>query len=32
MGKRVNSPSLKYLGWVTFGVMTAAKLGVIITS
>jgi NRAMP (natural resistance-associated macrophage protein)-like metal ion transporter len=32
MGKRVNSPSLKYLGWVTFGVMTAAAIGMIITS
>jgi Mn2+/Fe2+ NRAMP family transporter len=32
MGKRVNSPSLKYLGWVTFAVMTAAAVGMIITS
>jgi Mn2+/Fe2+ NRAMP family transporter len=32
MGKRVNSPLLKYLGWVTFGVMTAAAAGMIITS
>ncbi len=27
MGKRVNSPLLKYLGWATFGVMTAAADG-----
>jgi NRAMP (natural resistance-associated macrophage protein)-like metal ion transporter len=32
MGKRVNSPLLKYIGWVTFGVMTAAAVGMIITS
>jgi NRAMP (natural resistance-associated macrophage protein)-like metal ion transporter len=32
MGKRVNSPLLKYLGWATFGVMTAAAAGMIITS
>lgn len=32
MGKRVNSPALKYLGWATFGVMTAAALGMLITS
>jgi Mn2+/Fe2+ NRAMP family transporter len=24
MGKRVNPPLLRYLGWATFGVMTAA--------
>lgn len=32
MGKRVNPPLLRYLGWATFGVMTAAALGMIITS
>jgi Mn2+/Fe2+ NRAMP family transporter len=32
MGKRVNSPLLRYLGWATFGVMTAAAVGMIITS
>jgi Mn2+/Fe2+ NRAMP family transporter len=32
MGKRVNSPLLKYLGWATFGVMTAAAVAMIITS
>jgi hypothetical protein len=32
MGKRVNSPLLRYLGWATFGVMTVAAVGMIITS
>jgi hypothetical protein len=32
MGKRVNSPLLRYLGWATFGVMTTAALGMIIAS
>jgi NRAMP (natural resistance-associated macrophage protein)-like metal ion transporter len=32
MGKRVNSPVLRYLGWATFGVMTAAAAGMIFTS
>jgi len=32
MGKRVNSPLLRYLGWATFGVMTAAAVGMIIAS
>jgi Mn2+/Fe2+ NRAMP family transporter len=32
MGKRVNSPLLRYLGWATFGVMTAAAVGMILTS
>jgi NRAMP (natural resistance-associated macrophage protein)-like metal ion transporter len=32
MGKRVNPPLLRYLGWATFGVMTAAAVGMIITS
>jgi NRAMP (natural resistance-associated macrophage protein)-like metal ion transporter len=32
MGNRVNSPSLKYLGWATFGVMTAAAVGMLLTS
>jgi hypothetical protein len=30
MGKRVNSPLLRYLGWATFGVMTAAAVGMIL--
>ena len=32
MGKRVNPPLLRYLGWATFGIMTAAAVGMIITS
>jgi hypothetical protein len=32
MGNRVNSPLLRYLGWATFGLMTAAAAGMIITS
>jgi NRAMP (natural resistance-associated macrophage protein)-like metal ion transporter len=32
MGKRVNPTLLKFLGWTTFGVMTAAAVGMIITS
>jgi NRAMP (natural resistance-associated macrophage protein)-like metal ion transporter len=32
MAKRVNPPLLRYLGWATFGVMTAAAVGMIITS
>ncbi len=32
MGKRVNPPVLRYLGWATFGVMTAAAVGMIVTS
>ena len=32
MGKRVNSQLLRYLGWATFGVMTAAAVGMLITS
>jgi Mn2+/Fe2+ NRAMP family transporter len=32
MGKRVNPPLLRYLGWATFGVMTAAAVGMLITS
>jgi NRAMP (natural resistance-associated macrophage protein)-like metal ion transporter len=32
MGKRMNSPLLRYLGWATFGIMTAAAAGMIITS
>jgi NRAMP (natural resistance-associated macrophage protein)-like metal ion transporter len=32
MGKQVNSPPLKYLGWATFGVMTAAAVGMLVTS
>ena len=32
MGKRVNPPLLKYLGWATFAVMTAAAVGMIVTS
>jgi Mn2+/Fe2+ NRAMP family transporter len=32
MGKQVNSRLLNYLGWATFGVMTAAALGMLIAS
>jgi NRAMP (natural resistance-associated macrophage protein)-like metal ion transporter len=32
MGKRVNPPLLRYLGWATFGVMTAATVSMIIRS
>jgi Mn2+/Fe2+ NRAMP family transporter len=32
MGNRVNPPLLRYLGWATCGVMTAAAVGMIITS
>src|ERR1700737_2136255 len=32
MGKRVNPSLLRYLGWTTFAVMTAAAAGMIITS
>jgi NRAMP (natural resistance-associated macrophage protein)-like metal ion transporter len=32
MGKRVNPPLLRYLGWATFGVMTAAAVGMLVTS
>ena len=32
MGKRVNSPLLRYLGWATFAAMTAAAVGMIITA
>jgi NRAMP (natural resistance-associated macrophage protein)-like metal ion transporter len=32
MGMRVNSPPLRYLGWATFGIMTAAAVGMLITS
>jgi len=32
MGKRVNPTLLKFLGWTTFGVMTSAAVGMIITS
>jgi Mn2+/Fe2+ NRAMP family transporter len=32
MGKRVNPPLLRYLGWATFGVMTAAAVGMFTTS
>jgi Mn2+/Fe2+ NRAMP family transporter len=32
MGKRVNPPLLRYLGWATLAVMTAAAAGMIITS
>jgi NRAMP (natural resistance-associated macrophage protein)-like metal ion transporter len=32
MGKGVNPPPLRYLGWATFGVMTAAAVGMFITS
>ena len=32
MGNRVNPPLLRYLGWATFGIMTAAAVGMIFTS
>jgi Mn2+/Fe2+ NRAMP family transporter len=32
MGKRVNPPLLKYLGWGTFGIMIAAAVAMLITS
>ena len=32
MGKHVNSPALRYLGWATFLVMTAAAAGMLVTS
>jgi Mn2+/Fe2+ NRAMP family transporter len=32
MGEQVNSPVLRYLGWATFMVMTAAAAGMLITS
>ena len=32
MGKCVNPPLLRYLGWATFGIMTAAAVGMIMTS
>ena len=32
MGKRVNPPVLRYLGWATLAIMTAAAVGMIITS
>jgi NRAMP (natural resistance-associated macrophage protein)-like metal ion transporter len=32
MGARTNSPLLKYLGWATFAVMTAAAAGMLFTS
>ncbi len=32
MGNRVNSPLLRYLGWATFVIMTAAAVGMITTS
>jgi Mn2+/Fe2+ NRAMP family transporter len=31
MGQRTNSPLLKSLGWVTFAIMTAAAVGMLIT-
>jgi Mn2+/Fe2+ NRAMP family transporter len=32
MGKRVNPLLLRYLGWATLGVMTAAAVGMLVTS
>src|ERR1035437_3904763 len=32
MGKRVHPPLLRYLGWATFAIMTAAAVGMFITS
>jgi len=31
MGKHVNSPVLRILGWITFSIMTAATLGMLVT-
>jgi Mn2+/Fe2+ NRAMP family transporter len=32
MGEHVNPPLLRYLGWATLAIMTAAAVGMIITS
>ncbi len=32
MGARVNSPALRYFGWITFVVMLAAAVGMLVTS
>jgi Mn2+/Fe2+ NRAMP family transporter len=32
MGARVNPPVLRYLGWITFAVMVAAAVGMLVTS
>jgi Mn2+/Fe2+ NRAMP family transporter len=32
MGKRVNPPLLRYLGWATLVVMTVAAVAIIVTS
>ena len=32
MGQRANPPMLRYLGWATFAVMSAAALGLIFSS
>ena len=32
MGRRASPPLLRYLGWVTFAVMSAASLGLILSS
>jgi Mn2+/Fe2+ NRAMP family transporter len=32
MGKRVNTPLVRYLGWATFALMTAAAVGLLVTS
>jgi Mn2+/Fe2+ NRAMP family transporter len=32
MGKRVNPPLLRYLGWATFAVMTAAAVGMFVNA
>ncbi|MDP9113786.1 MAG: Nramp family divalent metal transporter [Acidobacteriota bacterium] len=29
MGERVNSPAMKFLGWITFGIMSAATAGML---
>ena len=31
MGNRVNPPLLRWLGWVTAGIMTAATVGMLVT-
>jgi Mn2+/Fe2+ NRAMP family transporter len=31
MGQRTNPPLLRYLGWITFAIMTAAAVGMLVT-
>jgi Mn2+/Fe2+ NRAMP family transporter len=32
MGARINPPALRFLGWITFVVMVAAAVGMLVTS